>query len=179
MKKITFITLFIAISISVNAQSVFKFGITGGLNMANISGDVSNNSNVLGYNAGLMAEIKLPVKIGVEADVLYSVKGATVNDLDLKLSYIDIPLVFKIYTLKVLNFQVGPQYSILTAASFDGDDIKENFKPSEFSVVVGLGVDVLKFHAAARYNFGLTNIVENGGELKNRVIQLSIGLWIK
>ena len=51
----------------------------------------------------MMMEVKLPVKLGFEADILFSTKGASFGSSDYKLSYIDIPVVMKIYMVKVLR----------------------------------------------------------------------------
>lgn len=189
LRRLLVITLMIT---AFSADAQFKFGLGGGVNCANISGDVSNNESLMGFNGGIMLEVKLPVKIGVEADVLYSVKGASFDydfiaidpndplipkDGDLKLSYIDIPLVLKLYSLKVISFQLGGQYSMLVAASYDGEDVKESYKSGDISVVAGIGIDVLKFHASARYNFGLANIDAFGS--KNNMLTLTVGLWLK
>jgi hypothetical protein len=175
--KLSLIALLLIISSGANAQ--FKFGLGGGVNLANVSGDISNNESLTGFNGGIMMEIKLPVKIGIEADVLYSLKGSSLGGNDMKLSYIDIPLVLKIYSLKVISFQLGPQYSVLASATYDGNDIKELYESSDISAVAGIGVDVSKLHVSARYNFGLTSIDATGGNLKNNMLTLSVGLWLK
>jgi Outer membrane protein beta-barrel domain len=178
--KISLITLLIITPFITNAQ--FKFGAGGGVNFANLSGsDVSGVKGLTGFNAGVMMEVKLPIKIGIEADILYSLKGAksSASDIDIKLSYIDIPVVLKIYTLKVLSIQIGPQYSFLATAKSDGEDIKDGFKPGDLSAVVGIGVDVLKLHVSARYNYGLTSIDKGSADVKNNMLTLSVGFWFK
>ncbi len=63
------------IAFSANAQ--FKLGVGGGLNIAKQTGDYTRNAkNLIGFNSGFILEIKLPTKIGLELDVLYSVKGS-------------------------------------------------------------------------------------------------------
>ena len=181
MKKITFIALLIAISISVNAQNVFKFGVAGGLNVSKIASS-NDSKSLIGYHGGLITEIKLPIELGVEADVLLSTKGGAIevlsqDNLDYKLMYLDIPVVVKLYMLKVINIQAGPQFSYLLSAKFDGVDVKDNLNASDIAIVGGLGLDVTKIHAAIRYNYGLTNI--GAGDGKNNVIQVSLGFWIK
>jgi len=172
--KKTLTALALLITLSANAQ--FKAGILGGLNLAQITGDVKGVDNLIGYHAGLMAEIKLPIKIGVELDALYSVKGAELNLANQTLTYVDFPLVLKIYTVKIVSFQIGPQYSYLLAADYDDADIKNSMSLSDFSAVIGLGLDVTKLHAAIRYNIGVTNILKTG-QAKNSMFQFSLGYW--
>jgi hypothetical protein len=178
-------------SFMVNAQAKFKLGVGGGVNFANFSGsNVSGTKGFTGFNGGLITEIKLPIKVGVEADVLFSTKGAkhivfpsdlpegSIGTFDYKLSYIDIPIVLKIYMLKVINLQLGAQYSILMNAESVGSSIKDLFNSSDFSAVIGFGIDVKRFHFSTRYIYGLTGISE-GSDTKNKMLTLTVGFWLK
>ena len=173
LKELLIVALIITAT-SANAQ--FKFGIGGGVNYANLSGsDISGTESLIGFNGGMMMEVKLPVKLGFEADILFSTKGASFGSSDYKLSYIDVPVVVKIYMVKVLSFQLGGQYSMLISGEFPDTDVK----PSDMSAVLGLGVDVLKVHASVRYNYGLASIDSGAADVKNNMITLTLGVWIK
>jgi hypothetical protein len=195
MKKIILLLAISASILSIKAQGTFKFGIAGGANIADISSETKTKF-LPGFHVGFISEIKLPVKLGVEIGALYSVKGAKFDfdydfiaidpinldpaipkDGDMVLTYIDIPVVAKIYTFKVMSFQLGPQVSYLISAKYDGNDAKEGLNSVDIGAVAGLGLDVSKFHASVRYNFGLTEISEGAG--KNNVIQATLGFWIK
>lgn len=182
MKKLIIIPLFLIAFFS-NAQ--FKFGVGGGVNFARQTGIVLENKELLGYNIGLISEIKLPSKLGFEADALLSLKGASFHNpygvdtvVNKKLNYIDFPVVAKLYMVRVINLQFGPQFSYLLSANSNGESIKYGMKPLEISAVVGFGIDVKKFHASCRYNFGLTSTVE-GADVKNKMLTLTVGLWLK
>lgn len=184
--KILLLISLITSCLMVNAQAKFKAGLAGGVNYANFSGsDVSGNKSLMGFNGGLITEIKFPIKLGVEADVLFSTKGAsldfdpTFSALDYKLSYIDVPVVAKIYMVKVVNFQLGAQYSILASAKVVGDDVKDGFKSGDMAAVIGFGLDVSLLHFSCRYNYGLTSIDEGGSDVKNNMLTFSVGIWLK
>lgn len=182
MKSIKGLLVIVLFVVGFTANAQFKFGVGGGLNMSNLGGsDVSNTDSRLGFNGGFMVEVKLPIKLGFEADVLFSTKGAKApgSSDGFKLSYIDMPVVMKIYMAKVLSFQLGAQYSVLLSAKSFGVDVKDGFKSSDMSAVVGLGLDVVKLHVSARYNYGLTSIDEAGTDIKNNMLTLSVGYWIK
>ena len=187
MKSIKGLVVIGVMLMALSANAQFKFGVGGGLNLASLSGsDVGGGaSSIMGFNGGVMMEVKLPIKLGFEADVLFSTKGSSLEfdptfpAVDYKLSYIDLPVVMKIYMAKVVSFQLGAQYSMLISGKFDGDDVKDQLKPSDMSAVFGLGLDVLKLHASARYNYGLTSIDNNGADVKNTMITFSVGYWIK
>jgi hypothetical protein len=189
--KINLILLLLVAPFISNAQ--FKFGAAAGLNSANFSNkDISSIQNVLGYNLGFMFEVKLPIKIGVELDVLYSTKGSSliVDEVissftsDYSLQYIDLPVVAKIYTFKVVSFQIGAQYSHLIGAELNIEgiakkDVKDQFNPGDLSAVVGIGVDVSKIHFSARYNLGLITINNGGDNNKSNMFTFSVGYWLK
>ena len=182
MKKLKGLLLVALVVTAFSANAQFKFGVGGGVNMANLGGsDISGTDSRLGFNGGFMAEVKLPIKLGIEADLLFSTKGAKFSGISdgLKLSYIDMPVVMKIYSVKILSFQLGAQYSMLLSAKSFGTDVKDQFKPSDLSAVIGLGVDVLKLHVSARYNYGLTSIDDAGADVKNNMLTFTVGYWIK
>lgn len=185
MKKLIFIPIFF-IAFFANAQ--FKFGVGGGLNMASFSGDGATGlDGKIGINAGLLMEVKLPIELGVEADVLYSTKGGSNSSTDVRLAYFDVPVVAKLYMLKVINLQLGLQGSFLMGAEQDFDfggvsqssDIKDQLKGIDMGAVIGFGVDVSKFHASARYNLGFASIDDNGGDIKNNMLTITLGIWLK
>jgi len=120
MKNIKFILLVVVIGVSTVANAQFKFGVGGGMNISKQSGDVFENNELFGFNAGFISEIKLPTKLGFELDVHYSVKGAsfdiffnTDRAVKKKLAYIDFPVLAKFYMVKIINLQLGPQMSYL------------------------------------------------------------------
>ena len=192
--KLIILTSLMATSLMANAQAKLKVGLGGGVNFSNFSGsDVNEAKSLMGYNGGLMTEIKFPIKLGVEADILFSKKGAgniiftdnqgnSIGSAEMKLTYIDIPVVAKIYFLKVVNLQLGAQYSFLLSANMnvmDGLDIKDQFNSGDLAAVLGFGVDVSVIHFSCRYNYGLASIDKSGADVKNNILTLTIGLWLK
>lgn len=201
MKPIKFIVLIISFSIIslCNGQGKFKLGIAGGINYSKLtSGDYGyNNKELKGFNSGIIMELKLPHKIGLEANILYSTKGRTfnydqfsVNPLDQTLytreieerySYIDIPVLLKIYFARVVSFQIGPQYSIVVSANnkFEGVEYNGYYDSSDFIAVIGFGLDISRVHFSCRYNYELTPISDNSYVSKKNMLTLSVGLWLK
>jgi len=190
LKLVAFTTLIFFFS---KANGQFKLGLGGGINHATFSGaSLGTIESVTGFNAGLITEIKLPIGLGFELDILYSTKGATYKvdepliniDSEYSLKYIDVPVVGKLYILKVINLQLGIQYSYLIGADLaiegvGSSDAKETFKTSDVAAIIGFGVDVSKFHFSTRYTLGLTAIGSQGGENKNRMLTFTVGIWLK
>jgi len=175
-KKLILLGLLIWIVFTADAQ-LFKYGADLGLNLSGHRADVKTTS-LTGFQGGVMAELKLPVLVGVEMDIKYSQKGATLGPDKLALAYIDVPILVKLYFLRVASFQIGPQYSQLLSANFAGTDVKDNYNNGDFSAALGFGLDIFNLHASMRYNFGLTNISAFEGEkIRNNWFQFSLGYW--
>jgi len=175
-KKIQLLSIAVLLALTTQAQ-LFKYGAEAGLNLAEVKTDNFDGSSLMGFQTGIMAELKLPVLLGVQGELKFSQKGAKISSEDLVLSYIDVPVVAKFYILKVFSLQVGPQYSYMLNAKMDGTDVKDSFGSHDFSAVVGLGVDIFKLHYSMRYYHGLMDVADGGGSMENQYIQFSIGYW--
>jgi len=185
MKNFKTVVAVVMIFCAFTANAQFKFGLAAGVNMNSWQGDVGSSvSAKTGFHGGFMAEFKLPVKLGIEADLLYSLKGTELSFASIKenqnLAYLDLPIVGKWYMFKIASLQLGVQYSQLLSATSAGTSIKDQFKAADFAYVAGVGVDVLKFHAALRYTASLTSIsVDSQAEIKNGGFMLTAGFWLK
>ncbi len=183
--KSTLLTALIFLGLIAQSQPLFRWGIVGGVNASKIITDTKTKS-LNGYHAGLITEIKTPAGVGVELDVLFSSKGTVAERLDsnlvatnydYRLNYLDFPIVLKKYFLKVFNIHAGPQFSYLLSANRNGDNLTSNFNSFDIAAVVGLELDVKIAKASIRYNYGLTEINNEGG--KNSVLQITLGIWVK
>ena len=172
-----------------NAQSI-GIGIKGGLNFAKLNGNQSlsqNYDNRTGYHFGAYALFKLG-KIGIQPEVLYSQQGAkytaNLTNFDANFSYVNIPVIIKLYTVAGINLQVGPQVGFATnskaTVTFDGSTQTYNsfIKNKDISLAMGLGWDIpFGLSIDARYNLGLSDNNNSGspGQVKNQVIMVSVG----
>lgn len=202
MKKVILIAIAVFGFTFANAQQT-KFGLKGGMNIANFSGDIEENSSKVSFHAGGFAEIKISDKFSIQPELLYSEQGTKMDglsevidfttytaDISFRLSYINIPVMFKFYVDKSFYFELGPQLGILTGAKtitkisgFNQEakqDVKDFFKSTDFGLNFGAGYDFTNhLFANVRYNLGLANIAEtvNGDDskIKNSNFMLSIG----
>jgi hypothetical protein len=175
------------------AQAEFAIGIKAGPNFASINRESTVGENYksrTGFHAGAFALIKL-TKIGIQPELIFSQQGSKVEfnnqDLESNYSYLNIPIMIKLYLVAGLNLQVGPQFGFVTSAKeerFDllGNkteaDIKDELKGSDISAGLGAGWDLpFGLTIDARYNLGLSKINDSAGssEAKNQVFQLSLG----
>ncbi|MEN8249989.1 MAG: outer membrane beta-barrel protein [Bacteroidota bacterium] len=182
MKRIYLIVIALLLVGAFNAQAQFKFGVKGGLNLPSLkdAGGTIDINNKTGWHGGVMAELKVPL-FGVQADLIYSQNAFEVPSVgDLKTSYIDVPIVAKLYMLKVLNIQLGPQFTYMTSSKLADVDILDDFKESNFRFVAGLGAKLGPMDIHGRFIFpSKTETLQIPGELKNSNIQISIGYWLK
>lgn len=167
MKKVILSIFVLCFAYSVQAQSV-DLGVKVGANFSNLN-DASNlkYSSKTGLVAGAFVGLNFN-KWGIQPEVLYSKEGGDSFDLD----YINVPIMFKYYLIgNLLNIQAGPQFGFLTS-----DSVEEQVKTKDFdfSGAAGLGLDLpLGFRVSARYNFGLTDVSDEGG--KNGVFTIAVG----
>src|SRR3970282_1702141 len=130
MKKIILSTLFVLAFGFTYAQKA-QFGIKGGLNSSNFSGDTEgvDFKSRVGFNVGAFAAIKLSEKITLQPEILFSTQGAKAEnvtadvngvnytaDIEFNLSYINVPVMFKYYVADKFNLEAGPQIGFLTSA---------------------------------------------------------------
>lgn len=192
MKKV-FMTLaaVVALGMGANAQTGdVKFGFKAGYNLANFGGDVENNKALSGFHLGGFVEIPVSEKFAIQPEILYSAQGAkseysetymgyTINyKSELKFDYINIPVMAKYYVMDKLAVMAGPQFGFLVKADANGLDVKDEVKKFDFGVGVGANYYFTEnIFAGARYNFGLSNISDEGDDYKinNQVLQVSVG----
>jgi hypothetical protein len=178
MKKNLFaVFVLVLISAVSYGQAQVAIGLKAGANISKF--DSEGADNLTSFHGGAFALFKL-TKIGIQPEILFSQQGASTDFGDLKTSYFNIPVMLKIYLAAGINIQAGPQFGFLTAADFDGQDVKDAFKSSDISANIGLGWDLpFGLMIDARYNLGLADVSDSDSfsseALKSRVIQISVG----
>ncbi|MEM8569096.1 MAG: porin family protein [Bacteroidota bacterium] len=200
MKKILLVFVCaLFISFQSNAQAGFRLGLKGGLNFANLNIDEGAGEaydSRTGYHIGAFATIKL-AKLAIQPEIIYSVQGSnysfeipgftSFDDVRQDFSYLNIPVMVKLYLIGGLNLQAGPQFGFLLGAESEDDiiedltetdDLKDTLKGSDVSIGLGAGWDLpFGLTVDARYNLGLTDVNDTSvrEEARNQVFQLSVG----
>jgi len=177
-------------------------------------GKLDPKTNV-GFVGGISYRIGLIMGLSIQPEVLYAQKGAIyeasasvgnyfMNDkATFTNNYIDIPILAK-YNLPIPllspYIEGGVEYGLLLSAKEKEEmttnapgqtsgstetDTKDQFAKSDFSIVIGIGVEFLMLDVNARYVIGLAKLgkddptmLVNPGDLKayNRGFQLTAGL---
>ncbi len=185
MKKFIITGILAIAMVSAYSQAKFELGLKGGLNLANLSTDAQGSyDSRTGYHIGAYSLIKV-ASIGIQPELLFSAQGTEFSDVSAEWSqdmkYFLVPVMVKFYLPLGLNLQAGPQFGILTDAKIDDgtttEDIKNQFKDSDVSAVLGAGWDLpFGLNIAARYLIGINDIsISEDNDSKNRVFQVSVG----
>jgi hypothetical protein len=188
MRNLPILLLLLLASVSAHAE--FGLGLKAGANFAtqkaSSSFQLPDFKTRTGFLGGGYVNFFFGETIGVQPEVLFSQKGAKIEDVDLvnNLTYVDVPILLRVHFLKILDIHAGPQFSFLANATQDGDggdeNLKDKLKNSDVSLAFGAGVNLpLKLNLTARYVLGLTDISEiEDVEIKNSTFQLTLGFRI-
>lgn len=178
-------------SIHMKAQEV-SFGLKGGVNYSSGSKGDFDNQSITSFHIGGMMEALYDNNFAIQPEIIFSNQGFDFiengNESNIKLTYINIPIMIKYYIFNGIAVEAGPQIGYLNSAEFntnstegsESTDIKGGLKDNDLSFNAGIGFQLnngLNFNA--RYCYGLTNIVNQLSDLqfKNRVLQLSVGYF--
>lgn len=209
MKNLFFTALVFIFSIAqINAQADStspEIGVKAGVNFATIAGDdIDDLDSRTSFNVGLFMELPLSERFSFQPEILYSGQGFTVlsnnqdnvfdtdENVEYQLSYIQVPLLAKIYLVEGLSIEAGPQFGfkineeIDTEPMGDGGDTvidpdDSYIKDFDTSLALGAGYKFNSgFFVNARYTYGLTNIFKENTILenvdaKNAVWQFGLG----
>lgn len=165
----------------------FIYGGKVGLNVTNISNMEAKAKASI--HIGAFAEWKMNDFIGISPELVYSRQGAAQKEdgvkVKLRVNYLNIPILAKLYVLENLSVDLGPQFGFALngkqVAKKDGTTLKnkeENLNTFDVSFPVGLSYIYDNFIISARYNIGLTNVEDKdyfGVNTKNGVFQFSVG----
>jgi hypothetical protein len=193
MKKIVLLAVMLAMSASA-AFSQVSFGVKGGLNLANATNNNGETDMKPSFYVGGLMEYRISDFFGISPELLYSRQGAKSEQdgvtAKIRLNYINLPVLAKIYVAEGLSFDLGPQVGFLIDSDIwakAGDQtVTVDLPSSEFntpapntldvSFAMGLTYNFNKCFVQGRYNLGLTTVFEEDEmNAKHSVIQVGVG----
>lgn len=195
----------VLLSLPQPAAADIQFGLKVGGNMANLTGaDVDAVTDTLKTKVGFVGGVFLALNLGkvvtIQSEVLYTMKGATYEYVDLdetysgKLygDYIEIPLLLKIkFPLPGLQpfIFAGPSvgFKLSEKITMEGETIElpegeSFFENNDYGAIFGAGVGLgRKLHLDVRYSLGLQKVISTfegdvEPDFKNGVWSASIGI---
>lgn len=132
-----------------------------------VGADAKPLESLVGFHAGVFANLSLSNHVAFQPKLLYSQKGnkpsvVNPNDRALRLHYVDVPLAFHV-NADGLFFEAGPQVGFLVAANSkfnnESTDVKSVYNPVDVGYLAGLGYQRKSgLGVGLRYNGGFTNV---------------------
>jgi len=156
------------------------FGIRGGYNFASVStgGIPENVNNNNGFYVGVYQEFPFLIKDFLFAvpEIQYSKQGFSTTTSNVTLDYINIPVLAKIYVVKILSFETGPQLGFKIGDSGSSTYSYNGFDPAW---AAGMAVNLpFGLSISGRY-VGSFNEVVKDYNAKNKVFQAGISFRFK
>lgn len=173
MKKLLFVVGSILMGLQqLNAQEVFQgssptpssdiiFGPKVGLNMTRLLGDGLSTTGLLpGFHVGGAVEIPISGEFYFAPELLFSLQGTRVVGTNLRLGYLNIPLMGKYHITDKIAVEFGPQVGILVTDNAEDFNLLTN----TFDVGLGAGGGYRlndNFYFQLRFNAGFLKVIEN------------------
>ena len=172
MNKNILFVLLLAVASVLPAAAQVRLGVRGGVTLGELrfDRDVINSDNRMGYTAGLLVDLNIPVVgLGIEASAMYTHRNDRYRLSDdyqvFKRHYFDIP-VYARYRLSLSGIGhvfapyifTGPCFSVLF-----GEDTPANHENSKtvLSWDVGAGADLFNhLRLSATYGLGISKAMD-------------------
>ena len=192
MKKLVVIAIFCSVFSSLKAQETASFGVSAGINVANMSFNASgvsaSFSSLVGFKGYVFYDVPLGGNFSLENELGYDGMGTKITDpgtgdkLTEAVNYLTLSILPKYNVSQTgLSFFAGPSLGFLlnaksTEGSQSASDTDSYNSVDLFGVVgaeyffpMGLGI-------TARYMGGLTNIAKdaNGGSAHNSAFSFTL-----
>ncbi|HIC32806.1 porin family protein [Mesoflavibacter sp. CH_XMU1404-2] len=172
-KTILFLTLILASFYGFSQNSVY--GVRAGVNISDLDFedqfDDTPHTHRNGFMIGFFGEYKLSNLIDIAPEIQFSAEGS--KEEELRINYIQLPVLFKFNLSNDFALAVGPQASL---KAHEYDDGVKNFT---FSGVAGIDYMITdEFFLDFRYKYGLQNLIddEQGIEIKGNTMQIGFGV---
>ncbi|MEO9804203.1 MAG: porin family protein [Reichenbachiella sp.] len=201
MKRIVLIAVPCLLFICSSLFAQVEFGVMAGINFnspkinaLNTGGNQLNDVgiNSFGFHVGLYSTIDLEL-FAIQPEVYYSQQGGkykvnNTQEHEVKMSFIQIPLLGRYNFLEYFHVLAGPQFGIpiqseIAFAGGSPTDIKDQTKSLDVAAVIGIGLTVpdLGVNGSLRWSKGFSEMIdaENASgagtvtSLKNSMIQIS------
>lgn len=161
-----------------------------GVNFSNVS-NIEGSKSLTGLVLGLTSTYSITEATGLTVDLLYSQEGYSLNDVDLRLNYLQLPIYFDLF-FGELGDKFRPKvYAgivpgiLLSAKNGDAKVDNDFFNTVNFAVSGGLGFNLrmssrVWLNTDLRAYLGLNDIrdksLQDGDKNANSTIQLSVGV---
>lgn len=208
--KNVFFTFSLGLMVFLGQAQKSDYGLQGGINISSIEGDFAEIfDSSTGYHINFNMEFEFSDKFSLQPSLQYSLQGgkSILEDAitgeyfedNIKLTYLNMPVLVKYYIFRGFTLEAGPQAGLLLSAKnkweyktliladeYDEasgeEDIKDDFESLDYGIKLGLGYKLnngLSF--AAHYYLGMADITKDniGSKSQTHAIQIGIGYYFK
>ena len=163
------------------------FGFKAGYNRTIIT-NADDAIGKSGFHIGVMGEYFVADKISLQGEMFYTTMGAKLEgvypfsqyDGEVRMNYVAIPVLLKVYVVEGFNVKLGPQiaFAVKTEMELNGQtiDIGSAVSKVDFGFTTGLGYDFpTGVFLDTRVYFGGVNVLKDEASNKNFSFNLGIG----
>ncbi|SMO58767.1 outer membrane beta-barrel protein [Solitalea koreensis] len=174
--RLFLLSLFMIIicSSAINAQ---QLGVRSGWNFSKVTGgDLPDKDNNNGWYIGVTYEMPFIVKdlLYLVPEVQYSQQGFGNVNLD----YISVPILAKIYLVKIISLELGPQFGFNIGDNAPAD-LNYSIKTFDPAWAAGLAINLpFRLSISGRYVGSFSEVVEGTGS-KNMLFQAGLSFRFK
>ena len=166
--------------------SDYRIGVRGGLNLSTLNTpEITERTPRIGYQASAFLDLPLNEFVSLQPELQLATRGGinTYNpstgvdivnqegEAEFFLVYLDLCLPAKVTLAKIISLQAGPYlgYLIDQRSSLDGDVAdqfantpgRDDYRPWDAGVLIGIGLDMQDVTIGFRYCRGLTQVAES------------------
>lgn len=176
MKSLKILLLSVFVLVASNAINAQKgWGIRAGANFADVDIDNWETDAKTGLYVGVFKEIPLVKSLlFIQPEIQYSQEGFETNVKNFEIDYLTFPIMAKVYVLKLLSFETGPQFGFPIS---DNINDYNNYSTESFVTTWAFGTSInLPFHLSinARYIAGLSDTMDSL-DSKGQTFQVGAG----
>lgn len=173
MKAVKTVLFALCITAMVPTVQAQKVGVKAGVNFANITGDDMGDTKArTGFHVGVFKEITLvPELFFLVPELQYSSQGFKSDDTDYSIDYINLPVVGKVFIMKLLSIEGGFYAGVKVGDNFPGDT-GDDLQTLDTGLAGGVGLNFpMGLSINARFMQGISEIAKDS-DAKNQVLQL-------
>lgn len=196
--RLLLLTVFSTLCLLSSAQKI-QYGLTGALNLSNVSGAGMSTRYQTGFEAGVFAAISVYNNLGIQPELLYNfLKASRTDDFStyyvdqsrlssiptFNLAYFSIPVLVTYRLSQKLRVNAGPQYNILVYSNENLLYYKRALKNNDFGIRGGAQfAPSPAFNLFVSYYYGIANInaINNGDNdytWRNRKVQIGVNVAV-
>lgn len=174
-----------------------KYGVKVGVNLSNMTNSMTFDPNFgmgVGFRVGALVNLHWGQRTasslpgtgfwGLQPEIVFSNQVVTSDGGDIKLNYLQVPVMLKLYPLSDLSIEVGPEFSYLLSAlpatiTANGAQVRVG-DCSGFGMGLGVGAAYefdMGLLIGARYSMGFTDLAKNLAWKNKSNIQITLG-WL-